>query len=64
MDGSVQRQSRFAGFHAFNPVPQMKLVEVIRTERTTDDVMDRLIALCETMKKTPVRCKDTPGCVH
>ena len=53
--------SRFGGLHFFNPVPQMKLVEVIRTEETTDEVFESLLAVCKKMKKTPVSCKDTPG---
>lgn len=58
---SLERQSRFAGFHAFNPVPQMKLVEVIQTDLTSDETRDALLELCKKMKKTPVQCKDTPG---
>ena len=46
-----------------NALPDDALqVEVIRTERTDDETVDALLALCKTMKKTPVRCKDTPGC--
>ncbi|GAA6019339.1 hypothetical protein JCM11491_000900 [Sporobolomyces phaffii] len=55
------RKKRFAGFHAFNPVPQMKLVELIATEQTDPQVMESLLALCHRMKKSPVQCKDTPG---
>lgn len=45
-------------------MPQMKLVEVIQAERTSDETRDALVALCHVMKKTPVQCKDTPGYVH
>lgn len=58
---SLERQSKFAGFHAFNPVPQMKLVEVVQTESCSDETRDALVELCKKMKKTPVQCKDTPG---
>ncbi|GAA5871858.1 hypothetical protein JCM1840_004019 [Sporobolomyces johnsonii] len=58
---SDERKTRFAGFHAFNPVPQMKLVELIATERTSRETMDALLDLCKRMKKVPVQCKDTPG---
>ncbi|KAK4054054.1 hypothetical protein OIO90_003699 [Microbotryomycetes sp. JL221] len=60
---SEERQTRFGGFHAFNPVPQMKLVEVIRTSKTDEETRDALLEVCKTMKKTPVNCKDTPGFV-
>ncbi|GAA5979455.1 hypothetical protein JCM5350_003912 [Sporobolomyces pararoseus] len=58
---SEARKKRFAGFHAFNPVPQMKLVELIATEQTEPQVMQSLLELCKRMKKSPVQCKDTPG---
>jgi len=58
---STKRADRFGGLHFFNPVPQMKLVEVIRTEATSQDSFDSLMDVCKRMKKTPVSCKDTPG---
>ncbi|SCZ97927.1 BZ3500_MvSof-1268-A1-R1_Chr3-3g06461 [Microbotryum saponariae] len=58
---SLKRKERFAGFHAFNPVPQMKLVEIVQTSQTSDEVRDSLLDLCKRMKKTPVNCKDNPG---
>lgn len=58
---SEERKKRFAGFHAFNPVPQMKLVELIATEKTDQSVMESLLDLCTRMGKTPVTCRDTPG---
>ncbi|KAK4700604.1 3-hydroxyacyl-CoA dehydrogenase, partial [Phenoliferia sp. Uapishka_3] len=58
---SAERQERFAGFHAFNPVPQMKLVEIVQTDKTSDETRDSLLELCKVMKKTSVNCKDTPG---
>ncbi|KAF9992282.1 hypothetical protein BGZ65_012440 [Modicella reniformis] len=39
----------------------MKLVEVIRTDATSQDAFDSLLDVCTRMKKTPVSCKDTPG---
>jgi len=48
-------------FIFFNPVPQMKLVEVIRTEETTDETYDSLLDVCKRMEKKAVSCKDTPG---
>ncbi|KAG5458610.1 MAG: nad binding 3-hydroxyacyl-CoA dehydrogenase [Olpidium bornovanus] len=57
----VRRRDRFGGLHFFNPVPQMRLVEVVRTPDTSDDTYDTLVDVARKMKKTPVTCKDTPG---
>uniref|UniRef100_A0A1Q3FGZ7 Putative 3-hydroxyacyl-coa dehydrogenase lipid metabolism n=1 Tax=Culex tarsalis TaxID=7177 RepID=A0A1Q3FGZ7_CULTA len=60
--GSVtQRQDRFAGFHFFNPVPLMKLVEVIKTDRTSAETNASSLAFGEALGKTCISCKDTPG---
>ncbi|KAJ1980678.1 hypothetical protein H4R33_005413 [Dimargaris cristalligena] len=56
-----ERVSRFAGLHFFNPVPQMKLVEVVQTPQVDAVVVDDLVNFCLALKKSPVRCKDTPG---
>jgi 3-hydroxyacyl-CoA dehydrogenase len=58
---SNARRKQFGGLHFFNPVPQMKLVEVIRTNETSDATFATLIDVCKRMKKTTVCCKDTPG---
>lgn len=52
---------RFAGLHFFNPVPVMKLVEVIRAPDTADWVVDGLAAFCRKMGREPVEVRDTPG---
>src|SRR5262245_53251878 len=57
----VVRRRRFIGMHFFNPVPLMKLVEVIRTILTDDDVYDEAVALAESMGKTVVRAGDQTG---
>ncbi|ORX52412.1 hypothetical protein DM01DRAFT_1336784 [Hesseltinella vesiculosa] len=57
----VDRQARFAGLHFFNPVPAMKLVEVVRTDAVSDDVFQDLYDFSKKVGKTPVSCKDTPG---
>lgn len=57
----AERQRRFIGMHFFNPVPLMKLVEVIRTILTDDDVYAEAIALAESMGKTVVRAGDKTG---
>lgn len=58
---SSARRAAFGGLHFFNPVPQMKLVEVIRTSNTSDATNAALLDVCKRMKKTSVGCKDTPG---
>merc|ERR1739847_250320 len=55
------RLDRFGGLHFFNPVPVMKLLEVIRIPETTDETFDAMVAWGKAMKKTTVDCKDTPG---
>jgi 3-hydroxybutyryl-CoA dehydrogenase len=52
---------RVGGFHFFNPVPLMKVVEVIEGVTTAPWVGDALVALAERMGHAPVRAKDTPG---
>lgn len=51
------------GLHFFNPVQLMKLVEVVRTDKTSPAVFDEAFAFCQNMGKTPIACKDTPGFV-
>jgi 3-hydroxybutyryl-CoA dehydrogenase len=52
---------RVAGLHFFNPVPLMKVVEVISGERTRPEVIDALLAFVARTKHAPVVCSDTPG---
>jgi len=58
---SAERQRRFIGMHFFNPVPLMKLVEVIRTILTDDSVYSEAVALAESFGKTVVRAGDKTG---
>ncbi|OAW00222.1 hypothetical protein PTTG_01554 [Puccinia triticina 1-1 BBBD Race 1] len=58
---SAHRKKQFAGLHFFNPVPQMKLVEVIKTDQTSDETAQRLINFANQLGKSPVTCTDTPG---
>src|SRR5208337_3748019 len=54
---------RFVGMHFFNPVPVMKLIEVIRGLQTTDDTHDRVIDLAEKLGKSPINAANRPGFV-
>lgn len=53
--------NRFAGMHFFNPAQLMKLVEIIRAEKTSNETIETLIALAKQIGKTPVVCNDSPG---
>jgi 3-hydroxyacyl-CoA dehydrogenase len=57
------RKQRFVGLHFFNPVQLMRLVEVVRTADTDEDVFASARAFGEACGKSPVSCKDTPGFV-
>ena len=57
----TKRPNRVAGLHFFNPVPIMKLVEVVKTIATTQDVTDSLFAFARKLGKEPVLAQDTPG---
>lgn len=58
---STGRPERFVGLHFFNPVPVMKLVEVVRTLLTDDGVQAEVTEWCRTLGKSPVACKDNSG---
>ncbi|XP_057699333.1 hydroxyacyl-coenzyme A dehydrogenase, mitochondrial [Corythoichthys intestinalis] len=58
---ATSRLDRFGGLHFFNPVPMMKLVEVIGTSATSQDTFDSLVNFSKALGKTTVSCKDTPG---
>jgi 3-hydroxybutyryl-CoA dehydrogenase len=59
----TQRPSQVIGMHFFNPVPVMKLVEVIRGLETSDETFAQVKALVEELGKTPVEVNDAPGFV-
>jgi 3-hydroxybutyryl-CoA dehydrogenase len=56
-----RRRGRIAGLHFFNPVPLMRLVEVVRGPETDEDTVRRLIELAIAMDRTPVVARDAPG---
>ncbi len=57
----LKTPQRFAGFHFFNPVPLMKLVEVIDGLQTENWVSEAMMAIGRRMAREPVRCSDAPG---
>ncbi|XP_053687527.1 hydroxyacyl-coenzyme A dehydrogenase, mitochondrial-like [Sabethes cyaneus] len=61
MGEATKRQDRFAGLHFFNPVPLMKLIEVIKTDKTSEETFAALMAFGGNLGKTCIKCKDTPG---
>ncbi|HEY3874356.1 MAG TPA: 3-hydroxybutyryl-CoA dehydrogenase [Candidatus Kapabacteria bacterium] len=60
---TTKRAERVIGMHFFNPVPVMKLVEIIRGLATTDEVYAEVKELTEKLGKTPVEVADSPGFV-
>lgn len=58
---ATSRPARFVGLHFFNPVPVMKLVEVVRTLLTEEAALAEIDEFCRAIGKTPVACKDNSG---
>ena len=58
---ATRRPEAFVGLHFFNPVPRMKLVEVVRTLLTSDENFDRAFAFVKSLGKDPVSCRDNSG---
>ena len=56
-----RHRERVCGLHFFNPVPLMRLVEVIRATDTSERTMERALALAERLGKTAVKVRDVPG---
>jgi 3-hydroxybutyryl-CoA dehydrogenase len=58
---ATARPKQFVGLHFFNPVPMMKLVEVVRTILTSDETFDSAFAFAKSLGKEPVACRDNSG---
>jgi 3-hydroxybutyryl-CoA dehydrogenase len=56
-----KRPDRFVGLHFFNPVPVMKLVEIVRTLMTDEQVLADVGDFCRAIGKEPVACRDNSG---
>ncbi|XP_038222556.1 hydroxyacyl-coenzyme A dehydrogenase, mitochondrial-like [Zerene cesonia] len=57
----VKRKDKFGGLHFFNPVPVMRLLEVVRGSETSDTTYNTMMQWGKSVGKTCVACKDTPG---
>jgi len=60
---AAERPERVVGLHFFNPAPVLQLVEVVRTELTSEEAYERAFRFAEALGKEPIRCNDTPGFV-
>ncbi len=58
---ATSRPDRFAGLHFFNPVPVMKLVEVVRTIATSDETFQTVFDFAKSLGKEPIRTQDNSG---
>jgi 3-hydroxybutyryl-CoA dehydrogenase len=61
MAAATKRPKQVAGLHFFNPVPLMKLVEIVKTIVTSQDTIDTLFAFAKRLGKTAILAQDTPG---
>ncbi|UYV84320.1 HADH, partial [Cordylochernes scorpioides] len=59
----IKKKAQTGGLHFFNPVPVMKLLEVIRIPDTSDETYEKLMEFGKNVGKTTITCKDTPGFV-
>jgi 3-hydroxybutyryl-CoA dehydrogenase len=59
----TERPERVVGMHFFNPAPVLPLVEIVRTESSSDEAVESAFAFAERIGKQPIRCGDTPGFV-
>ena len=60
---ATKRPDKVVGMHFFNPVPAMKLVEIIKGLTTSDETRDTILELTTALKKTPVEVAEAPGFV-
>jgi len=61
LGATTKRPDKVIGMHFMNPVPVMKLVEIIRGAATSDETHEKTRALAEKLGKTPLECQDSPG---
>jgi len=63
LGAATRRPNKVIGMHFMNPVPVMKLVEIIRGAATSDETYERVRDLTEKLGKIPLECQDSPGFV-
>ena len=63
LSSEINRKEKFIGMHFMNPVPIMKLIEVIKGEKTSSDTISFIKNLSESIDKIPIECNDSPGFV-
>jgi 3-hydroxybutyryl-CoA dehydrogenase len=63
LGAKITNPQRFIGMHFMNPVPMMKLVEIIRGLETDDTTTQKIVEICQSLKKVPVQVNDYPGFV-
>jgi len=63
LGAATKRPEKVAGMHFMNPVPVMKLVEVVKGQLSSDDTVKTIVSLAEALGKTPVIVEDYPGFV-
>ncbi|XP_037292967.1 probable 3-hydroxyacyl-CoA dehydrogenase B0272.3 isoform X2 [Manduca sexta] len=59
----IKRKDKFGGLHFFNPVPVMRLLEVIKSDQMSEDTYQAMMSWGKSVGKTCITCKDTPGFV-
>jgi len=63
LSAATQRPDRFAGLHFFNPVPVMRLVEVVKTIATSEETVSAMFEFAKSLGKEPIRTGDNSGFV-
>jgi len=61
ISAATKRPGKFLGMHWFNPPQIMRGMEVITTERTSEETVTTVVGLCRSLGKEPAICKDSPG---
>ncbi|HEU4523223.1 MAG TPA: 3-hydroxyacyl-CoA dehydrogenase family protein [Thermoanaerobaculia bacterium] len=59
--GNVERRERFVGLHFFNPPHLMKLLEIVRGDRTSDETVETMRAFAHKLGREPIIVRDSPG---
>jgi len=63
LSNNTKRPEKFIGMHFMNPVPVMKLVEIIKGDHTSKETLKTIKNLAKKMNKIPIECNDSPGFV-